>query len=153
VGDEEKPKPKTERLGFRADQDLTTRVNDLIAAMERSSRMKGFDVNMTVALKMLVRRALPLAELEYEGFIQGMTYLEEGDYLVSELRALVSQAGIHPGVDHDELLEIAEYLRSLAEDKAKHSPDRSEAVEDPIYKTARESQILRVLEARKRRSS
>jgi hypothetical protein len=147
VGDEEKPKPKTERLGFRADQDLTTRVNDLIAAMERSSRMKGFDVNMTVALKMLVRRALPLAELEYEGFIQGMTALEEGDYLVSELRGLALRATVHPGVDHEKLLDIAEHLRSGSGYPAK------ERVEDPVVKAARESRILRVLEARKRRSS
>jgi hypothetical protein len=152
VGDKEKPRPKTERLGFRADQDLTTRVNDLIAAMERSDQMKGFDVNMTVALKMLVRRALPLAELEYEGFIQGMTYFEEGDYLVSEIRALASRVGSHSGVDHEELFEIVESLRRF--EYAKHGdPNRSERVEDPVVKASRERQILRVLEARKRRSS
>jgi hypothetical protein len=146
-------KPKTERLGFRADQELATRVDDLVNAMDDSPRLKGLDANMTVALKMLVRRALPLAELEYLGFIPGMTAEEEGDLLLSELRGLVSRATAHPGVDEAALLEMANFLRSDVELRAKVGSDRSALLEDPEYKSSREFRKRRVLERREKKHS
>ena len=145
VGGQPEKRAKTERLGFRANAELAERVNDLIEAMQRNPRMKGLDVNMTVALKMLVLRALPLAELEYEGFVQETTYEEEGEYLLSELRQLVLRVTGHPGVSPDDILELGNLLHSQAEWQP--------ADVDEERKKARERQIRRVQEAREKRRS
>jgi hypothetical protein len=109
VGNQPEKRPKTERLGFRADPELAARVNDLIEAMQRSARMKGLDVNMTVALKMLVRRALPLAELEYMGKMAGMTKEQEKEFLLSEFRQLF--LALLPRVEHEDLAEALDEAR------------------------------------------
>ena len=144
VGDQPEKQPKTERLGFRADPKLAERVDDLIDAMQRSPRVKGIDVNTTVALKMLVRRALPLAELEYEGIIQGTTYEEEGAYLLSELRQLVSRLSGHRGVNPAELREVADRLHTEAEMHLEVDKESARA---------RERRIRLVQQAREKRRS
>lgn len=115
MGRPKSEKPKSERLGFRADQQEAARIHALVKTIQNDPHFQGVDVNITVVLKMLVRRALPLAELEYMG---GSHFAEEEiwDYqilLEQEVKRLFRLFCAEADTTAERQLELIESLREM----------------------------------------
>ena len=98
---------------------MTDRIDKLVEAMMEDSALRGMDITRTQVLKMLVRLALPIAEMEFAGGISGKTKEEEFEYLRGEFFRFFGFLRDRPPdpLEEERLLQMIEVLPGDTIDK------------------------------------